>query len=85
MNVLVVRYSDRPELWDRLAGLGAEVWPEYNLHGEFINRYWGRLYDDFPEWQFVLFDADARGSVRAQGSRRRAHGDQRARRQDPAA
>jgi hypothetical protein len=26
----VVRYSERPELWDALDGLTDEVWPEYN-------------------------------------------------------
>ena len=56
MDPQVVRYSERPELWDDIAGLSDEVWPEYNLHGEFINHYWGQLYDVFPEWQFVLYD-----------------------------
>jgi hypothetical protein len=54
----VVRYSERPELWDAISGLSGEVWPEYNQHGDELNRYWGRLYDDFPEWQFVLYDPD---------------------------
>ena len=52
----VVRYSDRPELCDALGDLSDEVWPEYNQHGEQLNRYWTRLYEVFPEWQFVLYD-----------------------------
>ena len=32
------------------------MWPEYNHHGEVLNRYWGRLFEDFPEFQFVLYD-----------------------------
>jgi hypothetical protein len=52
----VVRYSERPELWDALAGLSDEVWPEYNLHGATLNQYWGQLYEVFPDWQFVLYD-----------------------------
>jgi hypothetical protein len=56
MNPQVVRYSERPELWDGLGDLSAEVWPEYNLHGETLNYYWAQLYDVFPEWQFVLVD-----------------------------
>jgi len=52
----VVRYSERPELWDSISGLADEVWPEYNQHGAAINRYWEQLYDVFPEWQFVLYD-----------------------------
>jgi GNAT superfamily N-acetyltransferase len=53
----VVRYSERPELWDSIEDLSEEVWPEYNLHGDTLNQYWERLYDVFPEWQFVLYDA----------------------------
>jgi len=52
----VVRYSERPELWDAIAGLSDEVWPEYNQHGATLNRYWGQLYEVFPDWQFVLYD-----------------------------
>jgi hypothetical protein len=58
MQPEVVRYSDRPELWDGLDGLSDEVWPEYNLHGEDLNRYFGQLYDVFPDWQFVLYDRE---------------------------
>jgi len=52
----VIRYDERPELWDSISELSAEVWPEYNLHGQTLNRYWARLYDVFPGWQFVLYD-----------------------------
>jgi hypothetical protein len=52
----IVRYSERPELWDAIEGLSGEVWPEYNQHGATLNRYWDQLYDVFPEWQFVLYD-----------------------------
>jgi hypothetical protein len=53
----IVRYSERPELWDGISDLASEVWPEYNLHGEATNRYWAQLFDVFPDWQFVLYDA----------------------------
>jgi hypothetical protein len=59
VDLQVVRHSERPELWERLGGLSAEVWPEYNRHGSVLNRFWDRLYDVFPQWQFVLFDGDA--------------------------
>jgi hypothetical protein len=52
----LVRYSERPELWDGVAELTADVWPEYNQHGEVPNRFWPRLYTDFPEWQFLLWE-----------------------------
>jgi hypothetical protein len=62
----VVRYSDRPGLWESLGDLSSEVWPEYNLHGDVLNQYWDQLYATFPEWQFVLFDFAA-GQVLAEG------------------
>lgn len=62
----VVRYSDRPELWESLGELSSDVWPEYNLHGDVLNQYWNQLYTTFPEWQFVLFDTAA-GQVLAEG------------------
>jgi GNAT superfamily N-acetyltransferase len=52
----VVRYGERPELWDALTGLSDEVWPEYNQHGATLNHYWDQLYEIFPDWQFVLYD-----------------------------
>ena len=56
MQPRVIRYSERPELWDSIADLSSEVWPEYNQHGDTVNPYWGDLYDCFPDWQFVLYD-----------------------------
>ena len=53
MDPQVIRYSERPELWDSVSDLSEEVWPEYNLHGDILNQYWEDLYDVFPEWQFV--------------------------------
>ena len=58
MAVVTVRYSERPELWRRIEDLSSRVWPEYNLHADDTNRYWGWLYDDFPDYQFVLYDDD---------------------------
>jgi hypothetical protein len=40
VDVQVVRYRDRPGLWDSIAELSAEVWPEYNLQGEVLGQYW---------------------------------------------
>ena len=56
MGPQVLRYSERPELWDALTGLSDEVWPEYNQHGATLNHYWDQLYEIFPDWQFVLYD-----------------------------
>jgi GNAT superfamily N-acetyltransferase len=54
----VVRHSEAPGLWEHLGGQFDEVWPEYNLHGPVLNRYWDRLYTDFPEYQFLLREED---------------------------
>ena len=66
MDPQVVRYSERPELWDSIRDLSEDVWPEYNLHGETLSYYWDQLYDVFPEWQFVLYDPGDR-TVLAEG------------------
>jgi GNAT superfamily N-acetyltransferase len=66
MSVAVVRYSERPELWDDSGSLTEEVWPEYNQHGDVLNAYWGRLFDEFPAFQFVLYD-DQLGEILAEG------------------
>lgn len=52
----VIRYVERPELWEDTAAVSQAVWPEYNQHGDVLARYWERLLDDFPEFQFVLYD-----------------------------
>ncbi|MDP9066970.1 MAG: N-acetyltransferase [Actinomycetota bacterium] len=54
-----VLYSERPELWERIEDLSEQVWPEYNRHGDTLNQFWGRLYEVFPEFQFVLHDDDS--------------------------
>lgn len=59
MGFVVVRHYERPELWEGLDGLSSEVWPEYNLHAEVLGAYWRRLYEEFAEFQFVLYDAEA--------------------------
>ena len=66
MTPEVVRYSERPELWDSIAGLSSEVWPEYNRHGDVLGQYWDQLHETFPEWQFVLV-APGAGEVLAEG------------------
>ena len=55
MSVTVIRYAERPELWADSEALSRAVWPEYNHHGDVLNRYWGSLFEAFPEFQFVLY------------------------------
>ena len=35
----LVRYNERPRLWENIRELLAEVWPEYRWHGEVLSRY----------------------------------------------
>jgi GNAT superfamily N-acetyltransferase len=56
MAVTAIRYTERPELWEQTARLSEAVWPEYNVHGEVVSGYWNRLFGDFPEFQFALYD-----------------------------
>jgi hypothetical protein len=57
MSVEMFTAAERPDLWERGIASG-DVWPEYNLHGDVLNRWWGHL-DELPDLQFVLYDDDA--------------------------
>jgi hypothetical protein len=56
MPVSVIRYRDRPELWQQITELSDEVWPQCNVHGEVIEAYRPLLYERFAEFKFVLSD-----------------------------
>ena len=53
----LVTWTERPELADH--GIpSSEVWPEYNLHGDVFDEYWGALEGELPEFQFALLEGD---------------------------
>jgi GNAT superfamily N-acetyltransferase len=55
----LVRYADRPDLEEqRFERLSRPTFPEYMHHNDPGNRYWGRLYVDFPDFQLALLDGD---------------------------
>jgi hypothetical protein len=55
----LVRYVDRPDLKARRwAELSGATFPEYMHHSAVGNRFWGRLYTDFPDFQVALVDGD---------------------------
>ena len=57
--------AERPDLWER--GIVSEsVWPEYNLHGDVLNRFWPHLDEELADFQFVLYD-EPRDAVVAEG------------------
>ncbi len=52
MEILTV--AERPELAEPAWQQTHDVIPEYNNHGDVLNRYWGRLVEERPEFQFHL-------------------------------
>ena len=55
----LVRYADRPDLLERrYVELSLPTFPEYMHHNEPGSRFWGRLYERFPEFQLALLDGD---------------------------
>jgi hypothetical protein len=64
----VISYAEHPELWQDSEAVSEAAWPEYSRHGDVLSRYWGRLPEDFPEFQFVLCDerGDALGAPAAE-------------------
>src|SRR5687767_3450701 len=60
----LVTHAERPEL-RHLAPAAEEVWPDYNLHGDVMNEWWGALLEELAEYQFCLVDEET-GAVVAE-------------------
>ena len=55
----LVRYADRSDLRAiRFDTLSRRTFPEYMHHNEPGGRYWGRLYEERPDFQLALLDGD---------------------------
>ncbi|MFL5981214.1 MAG: GNAT family N-acetyltransferase [Gaiellaceae bacterium] len=55
----LVRYADRADLRERrYAELSRPTFPEYMHHNPPGNKYWDRLYTDFPDFQLALVEGD---------------------------
>lgn len=55
----LVRYADEPDLRAiRYSTLSQPTFPEYLQNNVPGNKYWGRLYEDFPDFQLGLVDGD---------------------------
>jgi GNAT superfamily N-acetyltransferase len=50
--------AERPELSDPAWERTKDVLPEYNNNGDVLNRYWGRLTEELPEFQFHVVGDD---------------------------
>jgi hypothetical protein len=57
MTFVMHTAAERPDLWER--GISSEsVWPEYNIHGDVLNQWWGHLDEELADYQFVLYDEE---------------------------
>jgi len=56
MDVATVR--ERPDLAEPAWELTRDTLPEYNNHGDVLNRYWPGLTRELPDFQFHLLDSD---------------------------
>ena len=64
VTVRLLTWAERPDLAERGPPSDA-VWPEYNLHGDVFDEWWGPLLEELPEYQFALYD-DSAGVVLAE-------------------
>ena len=68
MSVRVLTWAERPDLADR-GPASADVWPEYNLHGDVFDDWWMPLLEELPEYQFALYDESHRCRARRSAHR----------------
>ncbi len=55
----LARYADEPDLRAiRYETLSQQTFPEYLQNNVPGNKYWSRLYEDFPDFQLALLDGD---------------------------
>jgi hypothetical protein len=52
--VKVFTVAERAELAEPAWDATRDTFPEYNNHGDVLNRYWGRLTEERPEFQFHI-------------------------------
>jgi len=56
MEYTVVTAAERPDLIDAAQDLPETVWPIFMLQDPVVERLWMRLYDRYPEYQFMLLE-----------------------------
>ncbi len=57
--VEVLTAEQRPDLWQQGKQVFRATWPEYNLHGNRTEEYFGELIPRFPQFQLLLYDPAA--------------------------
>jgi len=58
VDVRAVTVEERPDLLEPAGALTDDAFPEYNNHGDVLDRYWNRLVEERPAFQFHLVDGD---------------------------
>ena len=52
----IVPVYKRSDLSDQVEAITDIGWPEFMLHDDYANKYFGALYDEFPEFQFIMVE-----------------------------
>jgi len=61
--------TERPDLTEPAWELTSDVFPEYNNHGDVLNRYWGRLTEELPDFQFHMVEPSRVEADRVDGEK----------------
>jgi len=64
----VITVQDQPETAARIEAITQPAWPEFMHHDPVARENWHVLYEHFPEFQFVLLDANTDFAVAAVNS-----------------
>lgn len=56
MKHTIYTTAERPKFEDETYHINVSGWPNFMLEDPVADQYWGRLYTDFPAFQFVLCD-----------------------------
>ncbi len=56
MEYTVASAAERPDLIDSAQALPEAVWPTFMVQDPIVERLWMRLYERFPEYQFLLLE-----------------------------
>lgn len=62
-NFQIITPSSRGDYRQIVAPLSEACWPEIMLHNRVADDYWSALFERFPEYQFGIFDSQARRVV----------------------
>ena len=49
---------DDPNYQERISHIGEEIWPEFMLKDPLAEKYWGGLFEYFPEYQFAIVEKE---------------------------